>query len=965
MDTYKNFREQLTKMFKNFRDKYNNNWFEGINRHKIYGSLVCWYLIAYFFGAYALWYEEISLKIFLAPVINMFYTPITKTTSIWITVSEAMAYLGIIFVVSAFILSKNIFISQLYKVLNWILNHQWKFVIGWLILAYGLGIIGYQDAVFKAIKEERYEPFLSIKPELLSIMLWSFINTVNSSTDNLINNYIVISKVMSILGLAFAVAVAFLKDRLAELKLIASKNSPHSLVIGLGENNRAYLDSEKKLGNEDSIIIIESDPQNTHIDNYKNNGFSVYIGTLDEFGINYSQLERVVASTGDDKTNLEIAGKLIDMVPKTMDKKEFGESTIVYIHLQNQDYKALFHKKILKAKNDLPLEFKIYSYNDYAARELFENHTVLGNFVELSDGSTRYHIAVIGDGNLAERIIYHLCMQTALPHRNHCTIHCISNDADQFIKNVHAKFTGIGQIDWITLKGHSTLYNSVDFYSLPLWHTHFLTNVIVCDDDEKNNLEITVNLHDKVYLKEAVGGKLKTKVHFALYHNFELAKAISRDKECEYKQFFAFGDAGSICSREHFIDEIYENIAKLIHKGYGERYVPDHLSDFDNKETLDEINEKWHDTTTFSDRESNSSQALHINSKLMSMGFNKIRSSESSENLLSKNSAALRHYFDDFFQETMNVDTLKHASCQLALDYVGIKPNEDPLSDLFSKIVNGKSLVSKLVKTEHERWNAFHYLNGWSYATDKSKNIKEHNCLIPLEKFDDYKRKKTVLFDLYSILYLPNYLASTGYEIVPIDFMANENKCEKKECTLGITGHRDIDGNYQEVKSKLEIELKKIIDHHDKITLVSPLAEGSDRLFVHTAIEAGADKIKKMLVIMPFEKDKYIKDFKTDASKDEFLAMTPQDGVKQYKGIGVECKVIPCSTGKEDGYLKAGQSTVSKSDVLFAIWDGLPANGTGGTAEIIEFAKDLKKNIVIINPTNYEVSYFPQRTVDA
>lgn len=78
------------------------------------------------------------------------------------------------------------------------------------------------------------------------------------------------------------------------------------------------------------------------------------------------------------------------------------------------------------------------------------------------------------------------------------------------------------------------------------------------------------------------------------------------------------------------------------------------------------------------------------------------------------------------------------------------------------------TLFEKMIRMEHNRWSAFHYLNGWKHAEIKDKDKKEHDCLRAIKDFDQDRLKVTVLYDMYSFLYLPNYLAEAGYEIVPI-----------------------------------------------------------------------------------------------------------------------------------------------------------------------------------------------------
>ena len=43
----------------------------------------------------------------------------------------------------------------------------------------------------------------------------------------------------------------------------------------------------------------------------------------------------------------------------------------------------------------------------------------------------------------------------------------------------------------------------------------------------------------------------------------------------------------------------------------------------------------------------------------------------------------------------------------------------------------------KLARCEHNRWNAFHYLNGWKYSEKEDKIIKLHDCLVPYDSLNE------------------------------------------------------------------------------------------------------------------------------------------------------------------------------------------------------------------------------------
>ena len=48
---------------------------------------------------------------------------------------------------------------------------------------------------------------------------------------------------------------------------------------------------------------------------------------------------------------------------------------------------------------------------------------------------------------------------------------------------------------------------------------------------------------------------------------------------------------------------------------------------------------------------------------------------------------------------------------------------------------------------------------------------------------------------------------------------------------------------------------------------------------------------------------------------------------------------LPYPEPSEEAYLSAGQTLVDRCDHLFAVWDGRPARGLGGTADIVRYAR--------------------------
>ncbi|MDR3462331.1 MAG: hypothetical protein P4L76_08460, partial [Beijerinckiaceae bacterium] len=106
--------------------------------------------------------------------------------------------------------------------------------------------------------------------------------------------------------------------------------------------------------------------------------------------------------------------------------------------------------------------------------------------------------------------------------------------------------------------------------------------------------------------------------------------------------------------------------------------------------------------------------------------------------------------------------------------------------------------------------------------------------------------------------------------------------------------------------------------------IVSPLAEGADRLVAEEALKLGY----KLSAPFPFARADYENDFPD--SKDAFNALAAQAEIFELDGARGALETA--------SYEAVGRFVVRNCDFLVAIWDGKPARGRGGTAEIVQFA---------------------------
>jgi hypothetical protein len=152
---------------------------------------------------------------------------------------------------------------------------------------------------------------------------------------------------------------------------------------------------------------------------------------------------------------------------------------------------------------------------------------------------------------------------------------------------------------------------------------------------------------------------------------------------------------------------------------------------------------------------------------------------------------------------------------------------------------------------------------------------------------------------------------------------------------IGVTGHRDIAVDDERLQATVVRELERLQQAAPGrwAVVLSCLAEGADRLVARLAIDHLA---AELVAILPMPPRDYRRDFRDAASRREFDALLD---------VAAERVIVDkrSSAGGVHGddrtlrYALAGARLVERSGVLLALWDGKPARGIGGTAQIVRW----------------------------
>ena len=150
---------------------------------------------------------------------------------------------------------------------------------------------------------------------------------------------------------------------------------------------------------------------------------------------------------------------------------------------------------------------------------------------------------------------------------------------------------------------------------------------------------------------------------------------------------------------------------------------------------------------------------------------------------------------------------------------------------------------------------------------------------------------------------------------------------------LGITGHQAIPSS---VRDFVESAIRDVLrDAEAPLCAVTSLAAGADQLFAAELVRIGG----RLHVIVP--------------SRNYERTFASEDDLESFRLLLKAAQTVTrldYSQPSEEAFLAAGRSVVDNCEVLIAVWDGKPAKGLGGTADVVGYAQDMGKPVRILWP---------------
>jgi hypothetical protein len=149
---------------------------------------------------------------------------------------------------------------------------------------------------------------------------------------------------------------------------------------------------------------------------------------------------------------------------------------------------------------------------------------------------------------------------------------------------------------------------------------------------------------------------------------------------------------------------------------------------------------------------------------------------------------------------------------------------------------------------------------------------------------------------------------------------------------IAISGHRGLPGTTAALVDKAI--RAALAEHAPDVTGISCLADGADQIFARAVTDLGGQ-------------------FEAITPAAGYRAGLPLDAHAEYDRLlarAAAVRRLPFTESTSESHMAASKLMVDDADELYAVWDGQPARGYGGTADVVAYAREHGTPVRVIWP---------------
>jgi hypothetical protein len=151
---------------------------------------------------------------------------------------------------------------------------------------------------------------------------------------------------------------------------------------------------------------------------------------------------------------------------------------------------------------------------------------------------------------------------------------------------------------------------------------------------------------------------------------------------------------------------------------------------------------------------------------------------------------------------------------------------------------------------------------------------------------------------------------------------------------IGITGHQNIPAH---VLGGIEARIRGILlrSREHGLVGIGSLAPGADQLFARCVLDLDGS----LEVVVP-----------CNGYETSFGSTAERRGYEAMLAAATSVSRLPFPEPSEEAFMAAGMVVADRCKLLIAVWDGLPAEGLGGTGDVVRYARSVGREIKIVWP---------------
>jgi hypothetical protein len=548
------------------------------------------------------------------------------------------------------------------------------------------------------------------------------------------NIAIIVAQILSLVTIFLGTVLIFTKDYSRQLILKRIVNNASTLIYGLNETT---IDHLLEVKNFDDVLIVENDIDHSLVNKYFK---GIFLPIVSDFDLNKRLPGKVILSTNSDQQNMNILWLInnsskIDKVNKI--EVYLFIKNLKLVNWLNQNFDHSLHKNI---------NLKPFPYYDEVLCNYFFDYPLTTSKEIIHSNNDVNIVLFVDESEFTLRLIYYICMLSILPNKNTVKIQCINNNIKSLEEILWKTYPELDKITHLKFEFIKLDYNHKSFYDNYLWNNANLESIFLCHKDENINMSVLIDLMEYTYLRNNVYSKIIVAVQ--KMNNFY--EMLNKYQE-KYKNVSFLEKNVSVFSEKITTKNKFDNLySSSIAISFIDKYEPYLLSDLTEQR----------EPKNFFDSDQFKSRVLYMKIILNSIGLDYVPEYKKTQELLKIN---VDLFYTKLELTKENIEMIKSMGNEIQKTWL-----HESFSVLYfpSKF---DTMFEKLIYLVHERWSVILKLNGWTYSSNRNKNTKNHNFLIPLEHMIEDREKIMIYYDILEFLYIPNILYNVGFLIKEID----------------------------------------------------------------------------------------------------------------------------------------------------------------------------------------------------